>query len=253
MSTIRMLSRPIALLGLLAAGVPVLGALLATPAAAFCLGGCGFRFNGGASSPMFARRPMMPSAALSANRSVVRLHEPRRVPSTATVSTTTAAARVMRARSLASASAGTTTGASKRPHTGASHLHSRVTKVATGDAQPGGPSIAATQTSSFSQGGAAGGFHVGTPGGSGPSGPGALADTSAGGVKSLNGLGSNRASSGGPGAASSQTTPNTRTTTILKAVTVCMTPAGSCPMERDVGTACQCQDMQGNVYDGIVK
>jgi hypothetical protein len=32
-----------------------------------------------------------------------------------------------------------------------------------------------------------------------------------------------------------------------------MTPAGSCPLERDVGTACQCKDMQGNVYDGIVK
>jgi hypothetical protein len=32
-----------------------------------------------------------------------------------------------------------------------------------------------------------------------------------------------------------------------------MTSAGSCAMERDVGTPCQCKDMQGNVYDGIVK
>jgi hypothetical protein len=32
-----------------------------------------------------------------------------------------------------------------------------------------------------------------------------------------------------------------------------MTRAGSCPMERDIGTACQCKDPRGNLYDGIVK
>jgi hypothetical protein len=93
------------------------------------------------------------------------------------------------------------------------------------------------------------------------------ANTPGGGSRSLNDPASNRPSSGGSGATNGQATSNATTqsankantsasntrTTTLKAVTVCMTSAGSCPMERDVGSACQCKDTQGNVYDGIVK
>jgi len=39
----------------------------------------------------------------------------------------------------------------------------------------------------------------------------------------------------------------------LTAVTVCVTSRGSCSMQRDVGTACQCKDDQGHVYDGVVR
>jgi hypothetical protein len=271
MSTIRLLTRPVALLGVLAAGVPVLGALLATPAAAF-----GFGFHGVAASPMFARRQTTPSPMMPANRGAVRFHQ-QHVPSTATVSTTTAAVRAMRAKSPASALAETRSGASKTTHISGSTckkgscLRSRITRIATGDAQPGGPSTAATQTSSFGQGGAAGGLRMEAPGGSGPgqlTAAGTPANTSVGGVRSLNDPGSNRSSTGGTSATRTETTPNattqgsvkgnttapnTKPTTTLTAVTVCMTPAGSCPMERDVGTPCQCKDVQGNIYDGIIK
>jgi hypothetical protein len=274
MSTIRMLARPVAVLAILAASVPAIGTLFATPAAAF-----GFRLQGGGGAPMFARRLMAPSAALSANRSTVPLNQSHRVPSTAQVSTTTAAVRAVRANALASALADTKSGASRTtPVRGSACkrgcLRSHVTRIATGDAQPGGSALPGGN-------GVAGGVRMGTTGGGGPSGGGPVASpslgsgpgqfttadtpasTSGGGTRSLNYLGSNRAPGGGVGTTSGQATPNatskggtavpnTRTTT-LRAVTECMTSAGSCPMERDVGTACQCKDMQGHVYDGIVK
>jgi hypothetical protein len=297
MPTIRMRSRPVVLLGVLAVGVPMLGALLATPAVAF-----GFRFHGGAASPTFARRQMTPSPTMPAG--TARL---RHVPSTATVSSTVAA-RSMRVRSRVSASAGTRSAAAKTPKISGdicAKLHTCISiPKANNDINPGGPSTAATQAPSFSQGGPAPGANTlpggGAPGGgsasAGMSGPGtSRGNTTSGlapmpspssgggpgqfttaggsandspGTRSLNGPASNRPSTGGAGATRTETTPNattqgtvkgnttapnTQPTATLTAVTVCMTRAGSCPMERDAGTACQCKDGQGNVYDGIIK
>jgi hypothetical protein len=245
MSIIRMLARLVALLAVVAAAVPVVGGLLATPAAAF-----GLHLQSGSAAPMFARRSMAPSAVLSANRGTVSLQS-YRVPSTAKVSTRTAAAGAVRAPSL--------------PRT--THVRSNVTRIATGDAVPGGSSTIAPGGGSALPGGGIVGAGNGPAGGFRTATPGATADTS-GGTRSLNDPGWNRSSITGTGTTNSQTTtntttqsttktnttaPNTRTTTTLRAVTVCMTSAGACPMERDVGTACQCKDMQGNVYDGIVK
>ena len=287
MAILRMRLRLAALLGLVAVGIPMFGALLATPAAAF-----GFGFHGGAASPMFARRQMAPSVAMPANRGVARLQSRQQVPSTATVSSTSAAARSMRARSFASKSAGTKSAESKTPHISGDICKKTGACItipkANNDISPGGPSTAATQSSSLSQGGAAGGSALpgggAVGGGNGPSGLAATPPSSSGGgpgqfttagapandpagTRSLNGPGSNRPSSGGASATKTETAPNTTTqnttkgnmaapsttTTTLTAVTVCMTRAGSCPMERDIGTACQCKDARGNVYDGNVK
>jgi hypothetical protein len=34
---------------------------------------------------------------------------------------------------------------------------------------------------------------------------------------------------------------------------ICATRSGSCPMQRQVGTPCQCKDTQGHVFDGIAR
>jgi hypothetical protein len=73
--------------------------------------------------------------------------------------------------------------------------------------------------------------------------------------------GSNPASANLPPPNPSSTSPNAANSNSaspnqnpeLTAVTVCMTQKGSCPMQRDVGTPCQCKDAQGHVYDGVVR
>ena len=63
----------------------------------------------------------------------------------------------------------------------------------------------------------------------------------------LSGPGSLRSAPGGSAPAKPTSSP------VLTAVAACVTPKGSCPMQRDLGTACQCKDQQGNLYDGIMK
>ncbi len=63
----------------------------------------------------------------------------------------------------------------------------------------------------------------------------------------LSGPGSPRSVPGGSAPAKPTSGP------VLTAVAACVTPKGSCPMQRDLGTACQCKDQQGNLYDGIMK
>jgi hypothetical protein len=63
----------------------------------------------------------------------------------------------------------------------------------------------------------------------------------------LSGPGSTRSAPGGSAPAKPTSGP------VLTAVAACVTPKGSCPMQRDLGTACQCKDQQGNLYDGIMK
>jgi len=63
----------------------------------------------------------------------------------------------------------------------------------------------------------------------------------------LSGPGSPRSVPGGSAPAKPTSGP------VLTAVAACEPPKGSCPMQRDLGTACQCKDQQGNLYDGIMK
>ena len=306
MSIIRMRLHSAALLGVLAVGIPVLGSLLATPAAALCLGGgCGFRFHGGAASRMFVRRQTAPSFAMPANQAA-RMHFRQHVSSAGTFSSNSAVPRSVRSRSLASATSGSTSTGPKSPVSDFCKKHHTCISIphTANDITPGGPSTAATQAPSFSQGGPAAGGNAlpgggalgggnasagisgpGTSRGNGPSGLAAVPPSSSGagpgqfttsggpvndspGARRSLDPGSNRPSTGGASATKqTETTQNTTTqnttkanttapdtkTTALTAVTVCMTRAGSCPMERDIGTACQCKDAQGNRYDGIVK
>src|SRR5579871_274312 len=87
----RLVLRSVIALGIATAGIPTLGTLLATPAAAFCLFRCGgfgglggFRLHAGP-SPLLAR-PMAPSVAVPASQ-MVRLHAPHTISPTAALHT----------------------------------------------------------------------------------------------------------------------------------------------------------------------
>jgi len=254
MSVIRTASRSAVVLCAVAVGTPAVATLLATPAAALCFG-CGGHFHTGLASSMFVRRQAPSSFAVPANQQVTRLR------STQPLSPVTASRSVPSSPRLSKISHPKLPSSSDRK---GSVLRSTRRPPSNSEFDPGGTSM--------NRFGSPGGLGQGVPGGdnSFSGGLDAVTPTSSGGrsgqltsanrtggnaagtTRSLNGAGaSNRSSTSGSGATNNATTSNT--TADLTAVTVCMTRAGSCPMERDVGTACQCKDGQGNVYDGIVK
>jgi hypothetical protein len=229
----RTLLRSAIVLGVVSVGVPALGTLTATPAAAFCLRCGGFGFHVGPASSMLVRpgaviHPTLPSAPL-----VTRLHTVPHISPAPDFRPRTSSAKV--------SSSGT-------KH-GCANCRMYIPKQ-NADINPGGPSTLGSAWSGGSgQGAPSGGGNLSSglaPASPASSGGGSGQFTSAS-------VPAGGPSAGGPSTAGAATTPNAASTSTLTAVTVCMTPAGACPMERDVGTECQCRDAQGNVYDGIVK
>jgi len=252
MSIIHAVVRSAAVLGVVAVGAPMIGPLSATPAAAFCFLRCGgFGFHGGASAllahpgtlvhpgaitrPALASAPSMPRLSKLSHTSSTPDFRPKvHPPKTAT-----------------------------QPRMYIPKHNNDITPGGPstfGSASPGGGQSGGGNGSVGSSGPAPSGdnFSPGLGGGSGQfSAANAPAGNSfSGPSRSLNPTDAgNRRPSGGPsttGAATSNGT-NARSLPPLTAVTVCMTRAGSCPMDRETGTACQCKDAQGNVYDGVVQ
>ena len=246
----RLVLRSVIVLGVATAGIPTLGTLLATPAAAFCLGfRCGgfggFGFHAG---PSMLARPMSPSLAVPANQAA-RLHVPHSISSTAALRTKTASPNA---------------GSSGTSHHSCPTCRRLTIPKQNNDINPGGPATFVSASPGGSGQGAAGGgnFTSGLASGSGGGGGGTgqFSSASAPGngqsttSRALNDpAATSRSSTGGSALTRSQSAPSTTSTATLSAVTVCMTRAGSCPMERDIGSACQCKDTQGNIYDGVVK
>jgi hypothetical protein len=219
MSRIRTVLRSAIVLGVVAAGVSALDLVLATPAAARCFGhGCAYRYHARPAYPAYVRRAAMPRWSMAPGQ---RRH----------------GAPVQR----------NPTAASFSPH-GCKHCYQRNPNAAT--VSPHGPAgISNPSGASFSPHGSGGG------GGSGQYTTTGLPGSSNG---QLSGPGSSRSAPAGTGA-SAQGVPGGAAPTkpasnpTLTAVAACVTPKGSCPMQRDLGTACQCKDQQGNFYDGIMK
>jgi hypothetical protein len=251
MSIILTVVRSAVVLGVVAVGAPVIGALSATPAAAFCFLRCGgFSFHSGASALLAHPRTLVHPGAITRP---------------------------------ALASAPSMPHLSKLPHTSStSNFRPKVHPPQTAtqprmyipkhnnDITPGGPSTFGSAPSGGGQSG--GGGSVGSSG-SAPSGdnfsPGLgggsgqftaanapASNSFSGPSRSLNPTDTGiRRQSGGSSTTGAATSngANARSLPPLTAVTVCMTRAGSCPMDREIGTACQCKDVQGNVYDGVVQ
>jgi hypothetical protein len=215
MPRIRTILRSAIVLGAVVAGVSALDLVLATPAAARCFGyGCAYRYHARPAYPVYFRRA-------APRWSMTRRHgvPVQRNPSAASFST----------------------------H-GCKHCYQRNPNAAT--VSPHGPAgISNPSGASFSPQGPGGG------GGSGQYTTSGLPGASNG---QLSGPGSSRNPPAGPGASAKDvpggaapTKPAANPT--LTAVAACVTPKGSCAMQRDLGTACQCKDQQGNLYDGIMK
>lgn len=136
------------------------------------------------------------------------------------------------------------TGASFSPH-GCKNCYQRNPNAAT--VSPHGPAgISNPSGAGFSPHGSGGG------GGSGQYTTTGLPGASSG---QLSGPGSSRNAPASTGASAQGGSAPTKPASnpVLTAVAACVTPKGSCPMQRDLGTACQCKDQQGNLYDGIMK
>lgn len=257
MSTLS-LRRSVIVLGVATLAVPAFGTLLATPAAAFCLLRCGgFGFHLGP-SPMLLRRPIAPSVALPATSGMARPHIAHHIASVPDFHPKNASPK----------SSSPSTSSPKTSSSGGTQLRHMLFPKQTTDVSPGGPSsVGSAGGANFggfsglnqSGGNVTSGLAPNPPASSG-SGSGEYsaasvpANASSGPIRSLNDpAATNRSSARGSAVTRSLPAANAAPTATLTAVTVCMTRAGSCPMDREVGTACQCKDTQGNVYDGVVK
>jgi hypothetical protein len=215
MSRIRTVLRSAIVLGVVAAGVSALDLVLATPAAARCFGyGCGYRHYARPAYPAYVRRAAMPRWSIAPWQ---RRH----------------AAPVQRNPTAASSSS----------HGCKQCRYQRNPNAAT--VSPHGPAgISNPSGASFS------------PYGSGGGGSGQYTTTGFPGSSNgqLSGPGSPRSAPAGTGASATGVPGGSAATNpVLTAVAACVTPRGSCAMQRDLGTACQCKDQQGNSYDGIMK
>jgi hypothetical protein len=234
MSRIRTVLRSAIVLGVVAAGVSALDLLLATPAAARCFGyGCGYRYHARPAYPAYFRRAAMPRWSMAPWQ---RRH-------------------------------GNPMASTSSSH-GCKHCYQRNPNAAT--VSPHGPGGGAGPTgasfSPYGSGGGGGGYGSGGGGRYGSDGGGGGYASGGGGGGSgqyttSGSSGGNRPSQSGPAGTGASTTgvPGGSAATkhgsnpVLTAVAACVTPKGSCPMQRDLGTACQCKDPQGNFYDGIMK
>jgi hypothetical protein len=232
MSRIRTLLRSAIVLGVVATGVSALDLLLATPAAAWCYGfGC-YRYHARPAYPAYYRRAAMPRWSMAPWR-----------------------------RHGASVQRNPT--ASTSSQHGCKHCYQRNPNAAA--VSPHGPAGGAGPTgasfSPYGSGGGGGGYgsggggRYGSDGGGGGSGQyttsGSSSGQSGGNRSSQSGPAGTGASATGVPGGSAATKPTSGS--VLTAVAACVTPKGSCPMQRDLGTACQCKDQQGNLYDGIMK
>jgi hypothetical protein len=229
MSRIRTVLRSAIVLGVVAAGVSALDLLLAPPAAAWCYGyGC-YRYHARPAYPAYFRRAAMPRWSMAPWQ---RRHVAP-VQSNSTASTSSS-------------------------H-GCKQCRQRNPNAAT--VSPHGPSGGATSSgagfSPYGSGSGGGGYGSGDGGGGG-SGQYTTSGYPGSSNGQVSGPGSPRSASTGTGASATGvpggSAPAKPTSgPVLTAVAACVTQKGSCPMQRDLGTACQCKDQQGNLYDGIMK
>jgi hypothetical protein len=274
MPNIRIAWRSAAALGVVAVGIPALGTLLATPADAF-----GFHFfHLGPTMPAAVRPPAMHSFAAPANQSIVSHVRPHIA---STPSTGIAVSRSAPSRSLTVKSSPVKILRTQLPvvkNTGSTNKKPEELRIpapiqvnAGGPSAPGVGSMAPINVPGGSGGSGQGGGNATFPdlsglGSAGDNGSSGQASPSAGGgsgqytTASVPPNRSTRArtSDGAtatrrPPVGGSATTPTTTGAMTLTAVTACVTPVGACAIERDVGTACQCKDTLGRVYDGIVR
>jgi uncharacterized membrane protein YgcG len=224
MSRIRTVLRSAIVLGVVAAGVSALDLLLATPAAAWCFGyGCGYRYHARPAYPAYFRRAAMPHWSMA----------PWQRPHGASVQTNPTAST--------SSSHGCKQCRQRNPNAATVSPHGPA-----GGANPSGASF-----SPYGSGGGGGGYGAGGGGGSGQYTTSGYPGSSSGNRPSQTApTGTGASTTGAPGG-SAATKPASNP--VLTAVAACVTPKGSCPMQRDLGTACQCKDQQGNLYDGIMK
>jgi hypothetical protein len=229
MSTIRTVLRPVIVLGVAIAGVQALAALVVDPAQAACrTRECAQREHSHVSSWWYHRRGPSSNGPQTAKH---KDHHYQYTPDPMQVSPH---------------------GPSQRPP------NSTLASPKAIPISPSGPAISTSpgsgQFSPYGPSRGAGGGQSNTS----PADGRGLQDLS---VRRVPSGGNNPASASLPPPNPNETSPNSASpntnnpdpNSALTAVTVCMTQKGSCPMQRDVGTPCQCKDAQGQIYDGVVR